>query len=647
MKLSGAGVLRRSGIGFCTPAFLMYAVLLATDARVARASGVVGTGTADSCTDAALSAALNGGDLVTFDCGPDPVTIHVGPKCSDGITPCRVNSDCPGNVCFFNSAATKIISTTTTIDGGGKITLDGDMQRQVISVSATGNLSLMNLTIAHGRGVSTASFRSGGGLAISGGGTASVTNCTFTGNTTGGEGGGISTNGTLTVTDSIFADNSATTYGGAIGISAGLTTVRRCSFTGNSVEAIADGGGGIGLRNRASVSTELRVSDSTFSVNAAIGSGNLGSAKGGGGAIKVGGGTTATVTNCTFTGNTASGIVGNSTGGGGGGIGVNGGLTVTNSTFIGNNTSGSSTVGGGIGIANNGTATVTNCTFTNNNAVSTSGGGGGGVGSFSGTLTLTNSIVANSPMGGNCVVSGLIDGGHNLQFPGISCGAAMTSADPLLDPAGLANNGGMTDTISLLLGSPAIDAGDDAVCMTTTGTAPVNNLDQRGFVRPGAGHTRCSIGAFEFYYPPTPTPTNTPTPTATPTFTLTPTNTSTPTLTGTPTITPTPTSTPTPTNTPTHTATATATPSPTTTPSASPTPTASATSFTCVGDCDGSEMVDVGEIIRLVNFALGASADCSTCQHGIPTDVVCPSGVTVSEIIQAVNIALGTVACGS
>ncbi len=27
---------------------------------------------------------------------------------------------------------------------------------------------------------------------------------------------------------------------------------------------------------------------------------------------------------------------------------------------------------------------------------------------------------------------------------------------------------------------------------------PVNNLDQRGFVRPGVGATNCSIGAYEF-----------------------------------------------------------------------------------------------------------------------------------------------------
>jgi len=41
--------------------------------------------------------------------------------------------------------------------------------------------------------------------------------------------------------------------------------------------------------------------------------------------------------------------------------------------------------------------------------------------------------------------------------------------------------------------SPAIDAEDPAQCAM----APVNDRDQRGFARPGVGHTRCSLGAFE------------------------------------------------------------------------------------------------------------------------------------------------------
>src|SRR6185295_1550655 len=114
----------------------------------------------------------------------------------------------------------------------------------------------------------------------------------------------------------------------------------------------------------------------------------------------------------------------------------------------------------------------------------------------SGTLMLTNTIVANS---GNQNCSGTIaDGGHNLQFSAQDCGATIPSADPFLDPAGLADHGGPTQTIAVLAGSPAIDAGDETVCATTTGTAPVANLDQRGFTRPGQGATQCSIGAFEF-----------------------------------------------------------------------------------------------------------------------------------------------------
>ena len=47
--------------------------------------------------------------------------------------------------------------------------------------------------------------------------------------------------------------------------------------------------------------------------------------------------------------------------------------------------------------------------------------------------------------------------------------------------------------MALKPGSAAINAGDNAVCAA----APVNGVDQRGFVRPGAGSTNCSIGAYE------------------------------------------------------------------------------------------------------------------------------------------------------
>jgi len=126
-----------------------------------------------------------------------------------------------------------------------------------------------------------------------------------------------------------------------------------------------------------------------------------------------------------------------------------------------------------------------------------SGNGGYGILNNSSTgsvAAITNTIIADNTSA-NCGGPGTIaDGGHNLQFPGTTCGTTITTADPKLDTAGLQNNGGPTQTIALEAGSPAINAGDESVCSAP----PVNSLDQRGFVRPGTGAANCSIGAFEF-----------------------------------------------------------------------------------------------------------------------------------------------------
>lgn len=57
--------------------FLPLFALAAFWPRPSLAGGVVGTGSAVSCTEAALDAALAGGGSVTFNCGPDPATITV------------------------------------------------------------------------------------------------------------------------------------------------------------------------------------------------------------------------------------------------------------------------------------------------------------------------------------------------------------------------------------------------------------------------------------------------------------------------------------------------------------------------------------------------------------------------------------------
>jgi len=200
-----------------------------------------------------------------------------------------------------------------------------------------------------------------------------------------------------------------------------------------------------------------------------------------------------------------------------------GSLTVTNSTFTGN-------FCGGVGaaITMGGTLSITNSTFFNNGFIfaiwaqpgtvtitnSTIDGNVGGFALAGGTATITNSIVAGNG-GSNCGVflGTLTDGGHNIEdgttcgFQGATCptttGSSFCNTDPRLDPADLQDNGGSTQTLAVCTAagtptgcnaaSPAINAGNQAVC----GESPVNDLDQRGFVRPGRGSANCTIGAFE------------------------------------------------------------------------------------------------------------------------------------------------------
>ena len=83
--------------------------------------------------------------------------------------------------------------------------------------------------------------------------------------------------------------------------------------------------------------------------------------------------------------------------------------------------------------------------------------------------------------------------------------------NPLLDPAGLKDHGGPTQTIGLQASSPAINAGGNAACAALDANPPPLSgpfpatpsnpgVDQRGFPRPGqVGFANCSIGAFEYY----------------------------------------------------------------------------------------------------------------------------------------------------
>jgi hypothetical protein len=174
----------------------------------------------------------------------------------------------------------------------------------------------------------------------------------------------------------------------------------------------------------------------------------------------------------------------------GGGIYNTGTLTAINITITGNIASGSMSFGGGV-YRSAGTVTLYNATLATNSA-----GQGGGI--FGGA-TVGNSIIANNTaQSGNDFFGTVTSSGFNLirSFSGtISGGGAITGVDPLLDPAGLINNGGTVRTIALQLTSPALDGGSSAIAGSST--------DQRGLTRPfdfpgtpnsGDG---ADIGAFE------------------------------------------------------------------------------------------------------------------------------------------------------
>lgn len=364
-----------------------------------------------------------------------------------------------------------------------------------ILVTNSAALTLENVTISAN---TTPLGGSGGGIYTEG--TTTITNSTINGNTANSYGGGIANNGTITIADSAISGNIANSYGGGV-YNGGTTIINNTTISGNGVNTSI--GGGI-------------FNEGTMTISASAVSNNT--ANSGGGIFN--NLNTTTIINSTISGNTASSgagiynryettVITNSAISGNIALGPGGGIYNQWTTNITASTISSNTASAGGGISNVGTINVANTTLTGN---STSTGGGAirnGDSSMSligtttltnvtisgntsssqaatwneyGTLNLTNTIIANST-GADCLNSSTFGANMNNLVEDNTCSPSL-SGDPNLGP--LASNGGPTQTLALLAGSLAIDAGTNAGCPAT---------DQRGTTRPQG--TQCDIGAYE------------------------------------------------------------------------------------------------------------------------------------------------------
>jgi hypothetical protein len=433
--------------------------------------------------------------------------------------------------CTFENNSANMSSGNNVSAWGGGLSLEGGV------ATLSGCLVVGNSTTSN-NGTANSQQSYGGGIAaqIS----TTITNSIISGNTVTGtavvnvpvRGGGIWANNYLKLSNDFI--------GVTVKDSAGN------SFGGNMVNAPygntnSPGGGGIWFQGSQSTWNSIVVVNNVVTngqnhqgggirfntgnpetINNSIIANNLCGAQGGG----ILSGAFLTINNTTISGNTSGGTTPynaiNNNNSDGGGLWSQNALYMNNSTVANNKMNGNGQQEYGTGVyVNDNLAKIVNCTITGNGAGGSITSGFGGIGRRGGILTLINSLVtgnagganpdiANSVNGPNSVNnligfgnSGLVNG-VNGNKTGVSGAAAMLGS--------LQNNGGATiavtvpsgtftygpvQTIALLTGSPAIDAGN-------------NSFSPGSFDERGTGFNRIingtiDIGAYEFQPPTTTT----------------------------------------------------------------------------------------------------------------------------------------------
>jgi hypothetical protein len=207
---------------------------------------VIGDGTARSCTSQAVVEAVARGGVITFDCGPDPVTILMQETAK-----------------IYNDTGPRIV-----IDGGGTVTLSGAGQRRILYMNTCDpdqvwttdhcqnqdhpRLTVQNLTFIDANSKSETEYDGGGAIWVRGG-RFKVINCRFFNN--------------------VCADTGPDVGGAAIRVFSQYNDnpvyVVHSTFGGrDDLGNVCSNGGGI-----SSIGVSWTIINSLFSYNRAIGNG--------------------------------------------------------------------------------------------------------------------------------------------------------------------------------------------------------------------------------------------------------------------------------------------------------------------------------------------------------------------------------------
>jgi hypothetical protein len=207
---------------------------------------VVGAGTPASCTSQAVVDAVARGGIITFSCGPDPVTIVM-------------------------TATAKVVNTSPSVvlDGGGKVTLSGADQRRILYMNTCDPAQIWTTSHCQDQDQPQLTIQRMG-----------FTQGNSTGDTTEGGGGGavFVRGGRVKVVDSVFTSNRCDPTGPDLGGAAlrvlsqyhGLPVIVATSTFGGS-----PGRGNVCSNGAAlsSIGVSWQVYNSVFAYNDAIGNG--------------------------------------------------------------------------------------------------------------------------------------------------------------------------------------------------------------------------------------------------------------------------------------------------------------------------------------------------------------------------------------